>query len=284
MVAIRVPRDQVETVLTQRIRAGDDLVTQAEIAENAGGYRDWIYLFSTWRDHTLAELRAVYEGEEIPREFEAVTMSGDHSTPRYTFPYRKSALETGLRWLRDLVARLALAVEPETPGPPRTESEAHRKQDARTTRGPDVFIVHGRAAGGFLDGAARFIEQLALRPVILAEQANEGRTLIEKFETYAEVDYAIVLLTPEDFAYDAGDEPPPQPNRARQNVILEVGYFMGKLGRPNVVALLQEGVEVPSDILGIAYLPLDDGDAWKTLLARELIAAGFEIDPTRLMG
>jgi predicted nucleotide-binding protein len=58
---------------------------------------------------------------------------------------------------------------------------------------------------------------------------------------------------------------------------------MAKLGRKNVVALLQEGVELPTDILGIMYIPLDEGGAWKTLLARELRAAGYDIDLTRLL-
>ena len=136
---------------------------------------------------------------------------------------------------------------------------------------------------GFLKRAKRFLKQLDLTAVILAEEANEGRTLIEKFEDKAlDVSYAVVLLTPEDNAYGPGDEPPEGPNRARQNVILELGYFMASLGRKGVVALRQEGVDVPTDILGIVYIPLDEGGAWKTLLARELAAAGFDLDPRKL--
>ncbi len=284
MTTLQVPREQVRTVLIGRIEAGEELATtQADIAEKAGGWRDWLYLFATWRDHTIAELNAVYESEDERVTFDAVTRTAEYSSPQYTFPYSKSALDLGLRELRSLVERLPLAVEPEPlearPGP---EQPPPKQGDSRGGR--KVFVVHGRAAGGFREATARFLERLGLRAVILAEQAIEGRTVIESFEANAgDVGYAIVLLTPEDCAYGPDDEPPPTPNRARQNVILELGYFMAKLGRNKVVALLQEGVELPTDILGVIYIPLDDGGAWKTLVARELQAAGYDLDLTRLL-
>jgi predicted nucleotide-binding protein len=284
MTTLRVPREQVRTVLVGRIQTGEELATtQADIAEKAGGWRDWLYLFSTWREHTTAELQAVYESEEEPGSFDAATQTAAHSSPQYTFPYSKAALTTGLWILRSLVERLPLAVEPEALQP-RSANDQTPREHVASPGGRKVFVVHGRAAGGFREAAARFIEHLGLSPVILAEQAIEGRTVIESFEANAiDVGYAIVLLTPEDRAYGPDDEAPPRPNRARQNVILELGYFMAKLGRKNVVALLQEGIELPTDILGIMYIPLDDGGAWKTLLARELQAAGYDIDLTRLL-
>jgi predicted nucleotide-binding protein len=267
------------------MEVGEELATtQADIAERAGGWRDWLYLFSTWREHTTAELKAVYESEDEPQAFDLITQTSDHSSPQYTFPHAKSALKMGLTTLWSLVERLPLAVEPEALQARPGNDETPREPGA-SPGGRKVFVVHGRAADGFREAAARFIEQLGLSAVILAEQANEGRTIIEKFEANAlDVGYAIVLLTPEDSAYGPDDEPPPRPNRARQNVILELGYFMAKLGRKNVVALLQEGVELPTDILGIVYIPLDDGGAWKTLLARELQAAGYDLDLRRLLG
>jgi predicted nucleotide-binding protein len=191
----------------------------------------------------------------------------------------------GVWKLKGFVERLALAVGPEPLQlRPEKVSETLPQRD-QSSHLASVFIVHGKEAGGYLDSIKRFIERLGLRPVILAEQANQGsRTIIEKFEANAlEVGFAIALLTPEDSVMGPDDTPPPRPNRARQNVILELGYFMAKLGRKNVIALEQEGVEVPSDILGILYIPLDDSDAWKTLIARELIVAGYQIDPANLL-
>ena len=272
-------------MLDERIRAGEDLLAKAEIVENTGGHGDWIYVFKTWREHTLAELRAVYDGDEVPHEFDSATSTTDRSGPRSAFPGAKWSLELGVFTLGNFVKRLPLAVEPEALQVPAERIKEAPSQHRASAGDPNIFIVHGRAAGGFLDSVARFVAQLGLTPVILAEQANEGRTLIEKFEANAlKVGYAIALLTPEDIGYALGDDPPPSPNRARQNVILELGYFMAKLGRTNVVALQQEGLEVPTDILGIVYIPLDDGGAWKTLLARELQAAGYDLDARRLLG
>jgi len=285
MTTFLVPREQLKRMLSTRIEAGEELLRQSEIAERAGGHRDWNYLFSTWRKHTLAELRAVYDGPDVPAEFEYATLTAERSSARSAFPYEKAALEDGLQKLRQLVERLPLGVGPDALQSHPAKAQSKVRNSNTQAVGRNIFIVHGRTAGGFRDSVARFIEQLGLSPVILADRANEGRTLIEKFEANAlDVGFAIALLTPEDTAYDPADEPPPRPNRARQNVILELGYFMASLGRKNVVALQQEGLELPTDILGIVYIPLDESGAWKTLLARELLAAGYEIDLGKLLG
>lgn len=140
-----------------------------------------------------------------------------------------------------------------------------------------VFIVHGHEPG-VLNTVARFIEKLGLEPVILHEQPNENRTVIEKLEDHSEADFAIVLFTPDDIGHPAKHPEKAKP-RARQNVVLELGYFMGKLGR-NRVALLQVGddIEIPSDYSGVLYLPFDDNGAWKYLLAKEMKARGINID------
>jgi predicted nucleotide-binding protein len=139
-----------------------------------------------------------------------------------------------------------------------------------------IFIVHGHA-GEPREAVARFLAQLDFEPIILHEQPNQGRTIIEKFEDHAEVGFAIVLLTPDDVSH--GDAQP----RARQNVILELGYFIGRLGRSRVCALKVGELELPSDILGIVWTPFDAGGAWKQALGRELQAAGFDIDWNKFM-
>lgn len=142
----------------------------------------------------------------------------------------------------------------------------------------DVFIVHGRD-GEAKEMVARLVGQIGLNPIILHEQANEGRTIIEKFERHSSVGFAIVLLTPDDVGGLANsDELRP---RARQNVVMELGYFMGRLGRQRVCALMAPSIEIPSDIAGVVYVPLDVGGAWKLALVKELKAAGFEIDANK---
>lgn len=136
-----------------------------------------------------------------------------------------------------------------------------------------VFIVHGHA--GIEQSIARFLTHLALEPIILHEQPNQGRTIIEKFEDHSDVGFAVVLLTADDVGGARNGQQHP---RARQNVILELGYFIGRLGRGRVCALQQGGVELPSDILGVLWEALDEHGAWKLKLAKELQAAKYEFD------
>jgi predicted nucleotide-binding protein len=147
----------------------------------------------------------------------------------------------------------------------------------------EVFIVHGHADGP-RESVARFIEKLGLQPVILHEQASEGRTIIEKIERHSDVGYAVILLTGDDRGGLAGADPGGYPPRARQNVVLELGYFLGKLGRRHVCVLHEPGVEIPSDYDGVVYVPLDSGGAWQLRLAREMKATAFkDIDLNRAM-
>lgn len=137
-----------------------------------------------------------------------------------------------------------------------------------------VFIVHGHDEGA-RESVARFLEQIEFDPIILHEQANQGRTIIEKIEAHGDVGFAVVLLTPDDVgSVKDGDLQP----RARQNVLLELGYFVGRLGRSRVCALKRGDIEVPSDFGGVVYEPFDAGGAWKQTLSRELQAAGFDVN------
>lgn len=128
-----------------------------------------------------------------------------------------------------------------------------------------VFIVHGHDVGA-REMVARFMTDLQFDVVILHEQANRGKTIIEKFEEHADVGFVIVLLTPDDRGSALTSDV--QQSRARQNVVLELGYFLGRLGRDRVIALRKGDVELPSDILGIVYTPFDENGGWRQGLAK----------------
>ncbi len=144
-----------------------------------------------------------------------------------------------------------------------------------------IFVVHGRDHH-VLHYAVRVLERATDREVIvLHEQPNGGRTLIEKFEDHAAgAAYAIVLLTADDEGglAGAGARAP----RGRQKVVFELGFFFGKLGRRRVSVLLGEGVEKPSDIDGLVYIPLDAGGAWRQELGKDLEAAGVQVNYARM--
>jgi hypothetical protein len=143
-----------------------------------------------------------------------------------------------------------------------------------------IFVVHGHAHAS-LHETVRVIERGTQREVIvLHEQPNEGRTIIEKFEHHAAgAAYAVVLLTADDIGGTGHKASHP---RGRQNVIFELGFFFGKLGRNRVAVLLDPAVEKPSDIDGLVYVALDSAGAWKQGLSRELASVGIEIDYSRI--
>ena len=138
-----------------------------------------------------------------------------------------------------------------------------------------IFIVHGHN-NEIKQTVARTITKLKLEPIILHEQIDKGKTIIEKFEqNSSDVDFAVILLTADDEGKAKTDND--YKIRARQNVVFEMGYFIGKLGREKVFLLLENGVDKPGDLDGIVYVPIDNEDGWKLKLVRELKASGYKV-------
>jgi len=148
-------------------------------------------------------------------------------------------------------------------------------------RSDRVFIVHGHDEG-MRESVARVLTQLGLKPVILHEQLERGRTIIEKFFDYSDVGFAVVLLSADDMGYAKSNDPDTAQPRARQNVILELGFFLGRLGRENVVVLYKDDIEIPSDYSGLLYTPYDSGGAWPYKLTRELEERGYSVSADNL--
>lgn len=158
----------------------------------------------------------------------------------------------------------------------KSEIEKRSQQDMSN----NIFIVHGRN-DSIKNDMARFIEKLGLSATILHEQPNLGATIIEKLENSAiNVAYAIVLYTADDTGALVGEKD--MKSRARQNVLFEHGYFMSKLGRNKVCAVVEENVDIPSDLHGILFIHYDKGGAWKYKIAKEMKAIGINIDVNRL--
>ncbi len=139
-----------------------------------------------------------------------------------------------------------------------------------------VFIVHGHN-GEMKEATARLLEQQGIEGIILHEQPNRGRTIIEKIEEYSNVGAAIILLTGDDIgrAKDAETDN----FRARQNVVFEAGFFIGKYGRDRTIFVAENGIEMPSDLAGVIY---SNGSAWKYEVCRELKAIGFSVDSNKV--
>lgn len=151
--------------------------------------------------------------------------------------------------------------------------QARTRHKAPATISNRVFVVHGHDHET-RDEVCRFLESLGLTSIILGEEPAKGRTLIEKLEEEGEVGFALILLTSDDFGAEK-HRPDDRRPRARQNVILELGYFVGRHGRAKVIPLYGEGVEIPTDYHGVEYIPLSG--EWKLRLANELKAAGLPL-------
>lgn len=143
-----------------------------------------------------------------------------------------------------------------------------------------VFIVHGHDDGA-KNEVARFIEKLGLEAIIVHEQTSSGDTIIEKVIRYSDVGFGVVLYTGCDIGA-VKSEPDNLKLRARQNVIFEHGFLIGKIGRKNVIALVKDNVEKPNDISGVVYETIDSKGAWKFQLAREMKASGYDIDMNKV--
>lgn len=136
-----------------------------------------------------------------------------------------------------------------------------------------VFLVHGHNED-LRNDVELFCRRIGLEPVILAENANCGMTIIEKIEQYSDVEFAIILYSACDEGRTKGEEK--LNGRARQNVVFEHGYMVAKLGRNKVVSLVDSNVEVPGDLDGIVYISLQDTE-WKNKVIKEFHAAGLNI-------
>lgn len=229
-----------------------------------------------WKEYNTELLKHLFTTDELAEEYIAFYgLAMSYRTLREDIAGYRKDVGDGLRRLESIVDRLELYPESR----PNTTSEPGRK--ARPLDNNRVFVVHGHDDAA-RETLARFLQRLGLDPVILHEKATGGRTIIEKLERYSDVSFAVVLLTPDDLGAEKQEAADLKP-RARQNVIMELGFFLGTLGRHHVCALYKGPLDLPSDYIGVGYVHMDDGAGWKLELARELKEAGFAIDMNRAL-
>jgi predicted nucleotide-binding protein len=273
-VELSTSREHAAGVLADARERGEAIAEKAGAIRAMDDYSEWGREFSRWHGYALAALQSISVGSGLEEEFQRRGKVGyiglGDETLADRIEDRLSDIRSDINVIRGVEERLSLL-----PVPDGLAAKSQRPQ-----RGRQVFVVHGRHRDS-ADVVARFVEKLELKAIILDEQANEGRTLLEKLEHSAsQAGFAVVLLQADDYACGPGGaEFPSAPNRARQNVILELGFFVGLLGRRHVAALVEPGVEQPSDIHGLAYVPFDD--SWQMRLAKELKSSMPDLDLNR---
>ena len=233
-------------------------------------------LFEKWHRNTIVAISNTFgDNSGNVSEFRSVSFSPPISFGVISDSQYQRAFENGMASATSLLESMMEEIEEywDEDIPPVAKSDSDIQPSKISNK---VFVIHGHNQAA-REKVARFLEKLHLQPVILHEQPNEGRTIIEKFEVFSDVYFAVVLLTADDVGGRDQEARELKP-RARQNVVFEFGYFIGRLGRKRVCALLDIAIEKPSDCDGILYVPLDEQDSWRLPLIQELKAAGFDID------
>lgn len=237
--------------------------------------------FDRWHTATEVALRTVM-GVESPllKAFNEIPYTPSAMVSGIsTSGFRPAGVKRGIALLQAAKSELALREELEQV----VTTDESSDEKATAAANGRVFLVHGHDAARKHELARVLHGLTGTQPIILHEQPNGGRTILEKLEAYASsVGFAIALLTADDLGRTK--ESDTDSPRARQNVVLEAGYFAGLLGRARVVLLHEAGVELPSDLAGIIYVSLDDGGAWKMKVAHEMANAGFAVDWSKLAG
>lgn len=259
-----------------RIEIGDDFYGKTEILINeneADGFftakRKWVLYVKEFLkqsfDHPDNEYLSDFSLSGVPV---IVTSGGDYVKEE------RDELKSKVQYLEALKEMLQII-------PTAAIIEKTPSAGLQTTNSKKVFIVHGH------DHALRnevelFVKQLEFEPIVLFKEPNLGDTVIEKlFRNTGDASFAIVLYTKCDEG-KAVEEDSLKP-RARQNVVFEHGLMCGLLGRKRVVALVEDGVEIPSDLSGFVYIPLDEAKRWQFDVAREMKAAGLDVDLNKLL-
>lgn len=258
---LRNPASKLGGILSE----GRGLLRGSEPVGVYGDFERWVNKVARWLEHDLQKpaLSATWCG--LPYS-PLVTGSG-YRNDEVAWTRHRDAVSSRMQWLGHALT-------------PPASSETMQKVSS-STPSRKVFIVHGHDEAA-RETVARYIQSIGLEPIILHERTNKGRTIITKFrEEAADVAFAVVLMTPDDQGAKAGAET--NNPRARQNVVFELGFFIGALGPEKVSALVKGNVEKPSDFEGVVYISMEHGH-WKIDLAKEFKAAGIEIDFNKVMG
>ena len=265
---LRVSREEARQKIQERIERGEQLRDRR--IESDSEFTKAYLQSNNWSEYNTSLLIQLFDNPALGKY-----ISFDYGSPSDDYlPFEpgdvegyQTDMESSITSLKGIYERLELYDEfLNTP---------------QSTLGNEVFIVHGHDDEA-KETVARFVENLGIEATILHEQANRGQTIPEKFEEHAsEAGFAIILLTPDDVGASKDERDKLKP-RARQNVVLELGYFWGRLGRGRVCVLHKGGVELPSDMQGLLYVPMNSPNEWQLPLATEMKQAGLPIDLNKL--
>jgi predicted nucleotide-binding protein len=276
---LTVNKEDFKTGLTEHLKEGQRLFaikieTNQDLAEFKTHYKGWVNYVSEYLKYSFNNPDNEYRKKFNEEGYSFLGRIGQFSNEVEDY---KDLIQLRMNNLQNLIRTTDLLRQSTFV----TSSITETANKTAVIEKTEVFIVHGHDEEAKIK-AARFIEQLGFKPIILHEQASSGNTIIEKIEQHTNVGFGIVLYTPCDLGAKKSAEPMLR-DRARQNVVFEHGYLIGKIGRRNVCALVKGNVETPTDISGVVYIPMDDAGAWHIAIARELRSSGYNVDMNKVI-
>jgi predicted nucleotide-binding protein len=252
--------------IARLLKEGRQLLEEHDPTSAHMAFEGWVSSVGRW----LASVNTALSAQWLGLPNSRLVVANAYYNDAGSWLHFRETISGRLTWLGKALATIA------------APKEQKRQPEVKTEFSNEIFIVHGHG-GELKEAAARLVKTLGLQPIILHEQANKGRTIIEKFSDHAQAaGFAIVLLSADDIGGPKGTLPDALQPRARQNVVLELGYFFGALGRDRVCAIHEQGVEIPSDLQGLVYIQYDIGGSWKYQVAKEIKGAGYEVDLNKL--
>ncbi len=284
-VTLKAPTKEVKGVIQSRIEEGRKLL-QIQIL-NESQLKEALQERDKWHYKNTVLIEKYFTGKAILHDYDPQVGAVIRNR---TFGEKLSEyVNETLEWISnlELIIELLDVLEEESedapPIPVELPEPQPKLQEKQTGK---VFLVHGHDIGA-KETVARFLEKIGIETIILAEKVNGGSiTIVEKFIREAEgVNFAVVLFTPDDVGglNESEEKKTEVRERARQNVILELGYFLAKVGRENVVVLKKGDIEIPTDYSGVIYIPFDEHDGWHLKLAGELQKANIAFDASKLL-
>ena len=254
----------------QGIKLINKLISKAQLLLknqpiNSNDYSAWKLIALNYLQRTFGKESSNVSSIMDVGEYGAFPMNADET---WWSNHYATSLQTQIKQLEGLIELLETDLQLDT---------SREIQSEKIISGEKIFLVHGYNDKA-LHETARYLEKLELDIIILRDQPNQGRTIIEKFIDYSNVGFAVILLTDDDRGGLKNTAYEEQKLRARQNVIFELGFFIGKLGRNRVCALYIPDVEIPSDYGGVLFIEFDETGGWRLNLAKEIKASGIPVD------
>jgi predicted nucleotide-binding protein len=276
---LTISRNEAESKLQDRMQKGRE-IRQAQI-NSLATLEAVVNKYSKWNSFNIELLKRIFTTEELAEEYSHYSslafMVGQSHNPslgeKIDDLYKN--IDKKIHRIDSILERLEII-------PLSIATSATEEPTRAPAKTKKIFVVHGHNEIAKTNLEV-FLNEIGLEPVVLHRKADEGLTIIEKFEKHSDVGYAFILLTPDEIAYiksdeDKSDNERKKEFRARPNVIFEFGYFVGKLGRSRVCCLYTGNVSLPSDVNGMIYKKFTSSieEAGYSII-KDLKAAGYEI-------